>query len=408
MISVEEAIGRIAATLSPGPITAVPLLSAHGRILAERVTAPMSLPSFDNSAMDGYAVRAADLQGASPERPITMRVASEAAAGAGELPGLQVGTCCRIMTGGPMPPLADAVVKIEDTAATEAGIRFVAPVEQGSFVRVAGEDLRAGDLLLEPGVSLTASRLALLAAVGRAEVAVHAPPRVAILTTGNELVSPGEPLRPGQIYDSNGIAMAALVAETGAIPVMLGVMRDDRAATRRLLEEASACDVVLTSGGVSMGAYDYVSEVLRDLGEVHFERVAQQPGKPLTYATLSGKPVFALPGNPVSTRVCFEVYVRPALKRLMGDSRPAGRRVTVVMREACQKRRGLTTFLRAIVAEGAEGPEATLSGAQGSAMLLSMARANALLWVPAEANGLDQGERVEALLLNDAMGAKSC
>lgn len=408
MISVEDALCRIAATLPSAPVTTVPLLSARGRILAERVTAPMSLPSFDNSAMDGYAVRAADLQAARPHAAITLGVASEAAAGASALPPLLPGTCCRIMTGGPMPPLADAVVKLEETVSFPGAVQFFAPVEPGNFVRFTGEDLRMGEPLLEPGALLTASRLALLAAVGRAQVAVHAPPRVAILTTGNELVPPGEPLRPGQIYDSNAIAMAALVAESGAIPVMLGVMRDDREATRQLIEEASTCDVLLTSGGVSMGAYDYVSEVLRDLGEVHFERVAQQPGKPLTYATLAGKPVFALPGNPVSTRVCFEVYVRPALKRLMGHDRPEGRRKTVVMREACQKRRGLTTFLRAIVTDGPDGPEATLSGAQGSAMLLSMARANALLWVPAEADGLEMGQTVEALLLHEGSEAAPC
>ncbi len=402
MISVEEARACIAATLRPGPVVTLPLLEARNLILAERVIAALSLPSFDNSAMDGYAVHAADLREASPTSPVLLPVTLEAAAGASPLPPLLPGTCCRIMTGGPMPPGADAVVKIEETALVDGRVKFVKPAGCGDHVRVTGEDLRAGDRLLESGTLLTPSRLALLAAIGRAEVAVHAPPRVAILTTGNELVAPGLPLEPGQIYDSNAIAMAALVAETGAVPVILGVVRDDPESTRRLLESAAGCDVVLTSGGVSMGAYDYVSEALRELGEVHFERVAQQPGKPLTYATLAGKPAFGLPGNPVSTRVCFEVYVRPALRTLMGHSAPERRRVSVVMQESCSKRLGLTTFLRSVVSPGGDGLEARLAGAQGSAMMQAMARANALLWVPAERSGLDVGERVEALLLEEA------
>lgn len=408
MISVIEARERIAETLHPGPKVSLRLLEARGRILAEGVTAGLDLPSFDNSAMDGYAVHAADLQGATAAAPVHLPVALESAAGSGQLAPLRPGTCGRIMTGAPMPPGADAVVKIEDTELVDGRVKFVRPADSGDHVRLRGEDLRAGDLLLEPGARLTPSRLALLAAIGRAEVTVYAAPRVAILTTGNELVAPGQPLQHGQIYDSNAIAMAAMVAETGAIPVMLGVVRDDRESTRRLLEEATACDVIMTSGGVSMGAYDYVSEALRDLGTVHFERVAQQPGKPLTYATLAGKPAFGLPGNPVSTRVCFEVYVRPALRRLMGHSQPQGRRVTVTMTERCSKRQGLTTFLRAVVTAGENGPEASLAGAQGSAMLGSMARANALLWVPAETSGLEAGEQVDALMLDDAWEEVSC
>lgn len=400
MIPVDEARARIAATLKPASAVKLPLLEARGRILADAVTAGISLPSFDNSAMDGYAVRSEDLAGASPEHPVTLPIAMEAAAGAGAMPMLRPGTCCRIMTGGPVPPGADAIVKIEETSLSDGRVTFSRPASLGEFVRKAGEDLKAGDRLLEAGSLLTPSRLAMLAAVGLAEVAVHAPPTVAILTTGNELVPPGQPLRPGQIYDSNAIAMAALVAETGAQPVILGVIPDDRAETRRLLEAAMRHDVLLTSGGVSMGAYDYVSDVLRELGEVSFERVAQQPGKPLTYALLDGKPAFGLPGNPVSTRVCFEVYVRPALRAIMGHGDPERPRVTVAMAEACTKRQGLTTFLRAVVSQGSNGFEATLAGGQGSHMLGSMARANALLWVPAEKTGLSAGERVEALLLD--------
>jgi molybdopterin molybdotransferase len=400
MISVETARERILQDAQPGSSEAVPLLSVLGRVLAEPIIAPLALPPFDNSAMDGFAVRAADLASASATAPLRLPVAMERAAGSGRMEALAPGTACRIMTGSPIPAGADAVVKVEDTDGEHGIVQFRAPVARGHNIRSTGEDLKAGERLLEPGVVMTPARIALLAGVGLAEVRVHVAPRVAILTTGDELVQPGNPLRHGQIYDSNASAMASMVAEAGGIPVLLGVIPDDPAETRRLLREAARYDVILTSGGVSMGSYDFVGETLQREGTLHFDRVAQQPGKPFTYATLWGKPVFALPGNPVSTMVCFEVYVRPALRRLQGDRQGDRAILWVTMRDSFTKKPGRKTFLRAIVERTSEGDSARLAGAQGSAILSSMARANALLVLPAEATGYSEGERVQALALS--------
>ncbi|MNK44002.1 Molybdopterin molybdenumtransferase [compost metagenome] len=408
MISVDAAREWILRDVVPGKHETVPLLQALGKILAEPVVAPLSLPPFDNSAMDGFAVRVADLEGAAPEAPLTLPIAMEVAAGSRAQQALEPGTACRIMTGSPIPPGADAVVKVEDVRESGGWVSFARPVAVGHHIRPAGEDLRQGERLLEPGVELTPARIALLAGIGKAEVRVHAAPRVAILTTGDELVQPGTPLQPGQIFDSNTYAMAAMVAEAGGIPVPLGVIKDDRDETRRLLEEAASYDVVLTSGGVSMGSYDYVGETLREQGILHFDRVAQQPGKPFTYATLGGKPVFALPGNPVSTMVCFEIYVRPALRRMRGHRHWDRVRMQVTMRDSFSKKPGRQTFLRAIVERTPDGAAACLAGAQGSAILSSMARANALLIVPAEVSRLEVGQPVEALVLSSLDREGAC
>lgn len=399
MISVEEARSLILRDASPGPSEVLPLLRSLGRTLAERIVAPLSLPPFDNSAMDGFAVRACDLEAAGPSAPVWLPVAMEVAAGAEGLAPLAPGTACRIMTGSPIPPGADTVVMVELTREETGRVAFTHPAPRGQNIRRAGEDLKQGDLLMEPGTLLTPARIALFAGIGRPEVRVHAAPRVAILTTGDELVQPGTPLQPGQIYDSNAYALAAMVVEAGGTPVILGVIRDDREQTRRLLREAVTYDAILTSGGVSMGSYDFVGEVLKEQGSLHFDRVAQQPGKPFTYATLGGKPVFALPGNPVSTMVCFEVYVRPALRRMLGHAEWDRPRIRVTLREAFAKKPGRQTFLRAVIEPTPDGAMARLAGAQGSAILSTMARANALLIVPAEATQLAAGEQVEALSL---------
>ncbi len=408
MISVDEARSLILRNAAPGPIESLPLLQSLGRVLAESIVAPLALPPFDNSAMDGFAVRARDLEGAGPSAPVRLPIVMEVAAGFTASSPLEPGTACRIMTGSPIPLGADAVVMVEQTQEDAGTVVFARPAAPGQNIRLAGEDLMLGDRLLEAGTVLTPARIALLAGIGRADVRVHAAPRVAILTTGDELVQPGTPLQPGQIYDSNAYAMAAMVAETGAIPFILGVIKDDREQTRRLLEEAATYDVIVTSGGVSMGVYDFVGETLSQHGTMHFDRVAQQPGKPFTYATLWGKPVFALPGNPVSTMVCFEVYVRPALRRIMGQADGDRLRVWATMQEPFSKKPGRQAFLRAVIERTPEGDLARLAGAQGSAILSSMARANALLIVPAETTHLAEGERVEALTLTSFHQERTC
>lgn len=401
MIPVETARRLILERMTALPAATIPLLTALGRVLAEPIDSPISLPPFDNSAMDGYALRSADVADASLDRPCWLAIAAEMAAGTTRQPTLLAGQACRIMTGSPLPAGADAVLKVEETQELDGKVAIPRPVPPGENLRRAGEDLVAGMRILEAGTPLNAARLALLAGVGRATVAVHGVARVAILTTGDELLEPGEDLLPGHIYNSNAYALAALVAEAGAVPFRLGVAPDDREATRRSLSEALEYDVVLTTGGVSMGVYDFVGETLAELGTVHFDRVAQQPGKPFTFATVKGKPVFGLPGNPVSAMVSFEYYVRPALRKLMGHLRLDRPRVEVVMDEGFQKRPGRQLFLRGQVERSAEGFRARLSGLQGSAMLGSMAAANALILVPAELGPVRAGDRLEALLLDE-------
>lgn len=399
MIPVEEARSLILNTVQPTQSETTPLLAALGRVLAETVHSSVAHPPFDNSSMDGYAVRVSDLAEASATTPVWLPVIGEVAAGGSEPPTVGPGEACRIMTGAILPPGADSVVMVEETLEEDGRVRFTGPCELGQSVRRAGEDLAEGACVLEAGTSLNAARVGLLAGVGRSHVQTHRPPRVAILTTGDELVQPGEPLRPGQIYASNAFAIAGMVMEAGAIPVPIGVARDDRDETRRLIQQALECDVLITSGGVSMGRFDYVSEALAELGTIHFDRVAQQPGKPLTYATLSGKPVFGLPGNPASTMVCFEYYVRPALLKMMGHRKVERQRVQAVLKENIRKPLGKTSFLRAVVKEGPEGYQAALTGSQSSGMMTSMALANALLVIPAERDGAIAGEAFDALLL---------
>jgi molybdopterin molybdotransferase len=400
MITVTEARALIFRDAAPGPVETMSLLRARGKVLAESLVSPLCLPPFDNAAMDGFAVRAADLAGAAAERPLRLPIVSEVTPGRAVVPTLAPGHAIRIMTGAPLPPGADAIVPVEETAEEGGMVCFQRPVPAGANIRIAGEDLREGDRLLEAGTLLTPARIALLAGVGLLEVQVHAAPKVAILTTGDELVQPGNVLRPGQIYDSNAFALAAMVSEAGGIPILMGVVPDDLEQTLHQLREATTHDVILTSGGVSMGRYDLIGETLQRYGDLRFDRVAQQPGKPFTYATLWGKPVFALPGNPVAAMVCFEVYVRPVLRLMLGQHDVERPRLWVTMAESYAKKPGKEAFLRVVLDRTSDGATAHLAGAQGSAMLSSMARANALVIVPAEASGLEAGERVEALALD--------
>ena len=319
-ISVEEHQAAILSSLEPLPARPLRLDAAAGRVLATDVTARVNIPSFDNSSMDGYAVRRADLLSATVDAPVELPVVADLAAGTGQNPSIQPGEAARIMTGAPIPDGADAVVPIEDTDLGTSRVAIHQTPAPAAFIRRIGGDTRTGDRVLAAGTRLAARHIAAAAASGCDILSVYPAPRVGIISTGSELVELGEPLERGQIHDSNSYLLAAAVAEAGGEPVRLGLVPDDEDQFRRILaEHAGEVDAFLLSGGVSVGAYDVTKAVLSGLGTVTFSSVRMQPGKPQAFGRWTdGTPIFALPGNPVSAFVSFQVFVRPALRKLQG------------------------------------------------------------------------------------------
>ncbi|MFS0701061.1 gephyrin-like molybdotransferase Glp [Cellulomonas sp. 179-A 4D5 NHS] len=378
----------------------VALEDGAGLVLAEDVTAHEALPRFDNSAMDGYAVRAADVAGATPEAPVHLRVVGDLAAGSDAEPVVGAGDAARIMTGAPLPPGADAIVPVEVTDAGIVEVEVREPSPAGRHVRRVGEDVSAGDVVLRAGSELTPYRLAAVASVGRAEVVVHRRPVVVVLATGSELVTPGVAPRRGQIPDSNSYLLAAAAAAAGARVQRLGVVPDDP----DLLAEAlgaqyPAADLVVTSGGVSVGAYDVVKEVLAPLPGMSFVSVAMQPGKPQGFGLLpDGTPVVSLPGNPVSAFVSFEAFVRPAILRLRGLSGAALERPRLRARVAqgWSSPAGREQHIPVTIAEddGEVLVRPAAARGSGSHLVASLAAADGLAVVPADVEQVDEGDHV--------------
>jgi molybdopterin molybdotransferase len=390
------------APLAPRPTWTV---AAVGCVLAETVLSPEDVPPFANTAMDGYAVRAADVAGATPDSPVELPVVAEVAAGHPADRALQPGEAMRIFTGAPIPDGSDAVVMVERTRRLDGGARVAieAEVPVGEAVRVAGDDLRAGDTVFEPGEVIGAGHLGVLAGIGVGEVVVHPRLRVGVMSTGDELVDAGERVGPGQIRDSNRATLLALVAQEGWQAVDLGLIRDDEAAITEAIERgAGSCDAVLTSGGVSMGDIDLVKVVLDRLGDMRWMQIAIRPAKPFAFGLVTGTPVFGLPGNPVSSMVSFELLARPALRRIAGHAALRRPEVPAVAAEAFPRRPdGKVHFVRVVATRGDDGVlQVGSAGGQGSHHLTAMARAHALLPL-ADGDGVEAGAPVRVLLLAD-------
>ncbi|WP_239375991.1 gephyrin-like molybdotransferase Glp [Frankia sp. Cj5] len=402
MKSVDEHVAGILDAIVPLPPRPLPLRSAHGCVLAAGLHAASALPGFDNSAMDGYAIYAADVVGASPDRPVTLPVTGDIPAAAGTPSPVARGTAARIMTGAPLPPGADTVVQLEWTDGRMDRVTVTRAPVPGQHIRRAGEDVAAGDLVLPAGRLLGAAQLGLLAALNVATPVVHPRPRAAVLSTGSELVEVGEPLGPGQIVDSNSHAVAAAAREAGADVRRLAGVPDSPAAFAAVFADILAgADVVITTGGVSVGAFDVVKQVLAGPGKVRFESVAMRPGMPQGFGVIDGVPVFTLPGNPVSALVSFELFVRPALLRLRGLA--SVRRPTLVVTTAHELRspRGRRSYLRARLAASDAGrpPVAHVLGLQGAHQLSALAVADALLIVPEDSADVPAGTELTALYL---------
>ncbi len=392
-------VTRLLAGASPGT-EEVPLPAAVGRVLAEDVRAEVPLPVFTNSAMDGYAARWAEVGGASVAAPVTLPVAADLPAGRTDVPPLAPGTVHRIMTGAPVPDGADVVVPVEATDGGTGSVVITSSPAVGTHLRHAGEDLAQGVTALPAGTVLGASQLGLAASVGRASVVVARRPRVLVLSTGSELVAPGGQLSPGQIYESNSVLLATAVDAAGGEARTLHFVPDDVdqfLATVRA--ELSGADLLITSGGVSMGAYEVVKDAFGALGTVDFVGVAMQPGGPQGSGTVDGVPVVTLPGNPVSSFVSFEVFVRPALRRALGIVDPDRLRTTAELAAPLRSPSGRRQFLRGSF----DGARVSQVGGPGSHLVAHLARADCLVVVPEDVTELPTGSRVEIVLIEGAL-----
>lgn len=414
MISVEEALERILSYVHPLEAEEKPLLDALGQVLAEDAAAGFDIPPLDNTAMDGYAVRAADTEGAGEANPVRLRVLGELAAGYVFEGEVAPGEAVRIMTGAPIPPGADAVVPFEETdepsghgfgafekASGEVGVLKAA--KRGANIRRAGEDVRHDAVVMPAGTALGPAQIGVLASLGRARARVYRRPVVAILSTGDELLDVGEPVAPGKIYDSNAYSVAAMVDEAGGIARRLGIAADTVEALTDKLRQGLEADLLVTSAGVSRGDYDVVKDVLAKEGEIDFWTVRMKPGKPLAFGAFpAGErqvPHIGLPGNPVSSMITFELFGRPAVFKMLGKTNWERPRVRALAEERIVNSDGRRVYARAILSQRGGRTYVSLTGPQGSGILTSMALANALAVVPEDLPAIEPGDEVECLLL---------
>jgi molybdopterin molybdotransferase len=402
LVSIEEARARVLAEAAPLSVESRPLGEALGAVLAEEIVAPHSVPPFDNSAMDGFALRAADVVDATVDSPAVLVITETIPAGHLASHRLGPGEAAKIMTGAPLPEGADAVVQSESTREENDHVLVLEPVRPGRNIRRAGEDVARGDRVLAAGAVFGPAEIGLTASLGLPFVQVHRRPRVAVISTGSELVEVDQPLGPGQIRNSNSYSLRAQCLQLGIQATALGIVPDDYAATRELIEQGLAYDVLLTSGGVSVGQFDFVKEVQEELGvERRLWGVAMKPGKPLAFGVRGSTLVFGLPGNPVSAMVSFELFVRPAILRLMGYRKTTRPSYRAVIAEDVANLDGRMYVVRVRAWREGSTWHVSSTGAQGSGILRSMVGANGLAFIPGGPRGVRAGEEVEFLLLRE-------
>ena len=399
------AAARILEDIRRQPPLRIPLDDALGAVLAEDAVSPLDIPARANSAMDGYAARSEDVRGASPERPVRLRVVEQLPAGRFPTRGIGPGECARIFTGAAVPDGADSVIRQEDTDHGVDTVSITQDRDAGANVRKAGEDIARGTTVLRAGTELGPAALGVLASLAVAHPLVHRRPRIAILGSGDEIVDvdqPEEILSGRKTASSNTHTLVALVRQAGGVPVNLGIARDAPDSLRSKLRGALDADLLVTTAGVSVGEHDYLRSVLSELGAEHrFWKIRMRPGAPVGFALLGQVPWIGLPGNPVSTMVTFELLVRPAIRKMSGHALPFRRSVPVRLTEAVSVKPRLQHFLRGVITEGPSGPLARLTGPQGSGILTSMALANALLIIPEGQLETPAGATIQALRFDD-------
>ncbi|WP_433229634.1 molybdotransferase-like divisome protein Glp [Actinomadura formosensis] len=400
MRTVDEHLTEILGSVKVLPPHELALLEAQGTVLAEPVSAPVPVPPFDNSAMDGYAVVAADIAAATDAAPVALPVVGDIVAGDSGLPAIRPGLTARIMTGAPLPAGADAVIPVEWTDGGSATVQVFRAAPPGNYIRRAGEDVRAGQIVADAGTRLTAPQLGMIAAVGRARVTVRPKPRVVVVATGDELREPGTSLAPGQIWESNSFMLTAAVIEAGGVGIRQATVEDEPGKVLEMFQDQLVrADAIVTTGGVSMGTRDVVKEVLTGTGTVGFHKVRMRPGKPQGFGLFDGTPVFTLPGNPVSAYVSFQVFVRPALLAMQGLAPDPLQTVTAVLAEDVQSPAGLRHYLRGKLSFSHGSYTVTAAEVQGSHQLGSLSSANALIELPEDVEVMPAGSHVKVMRL---------
>jgi molybdopterin molybdotransferase len=404
MISVEKALKTILVNFRPLGLEKINILEARKRVIGEDILAPHNIPSADNSAMDGYAVRQIDTKGANKDKPRHLTIIEDIPAGKVALKKIKKGEAARIMTGAVIPEGADSVIRQEDTKKNGKIVIIYTSAKKGTNIRFAGEDVRKGELIVKKRSALRPADIGMLAALGKAFISVYQKPRVAIMSTGDELVDIETDPPLGKIINSNSYSLAAQVLECGGIPIMLGISKDKKLDLQEKFKTALHADVIISSGGVSVGDFDFVKDVMGEIGNaMHFWQVAMRPGKPLAFGAIESVPLFGLPGNPVSAMVSFEQFVRPSLLKMQGHKKIFRQTAKAICAQEVQKSAGFKHFIRAMVKKEKDQYIAYVTGDQGSGILKSMVMANALIVMGENETRIKKGAVVTIQLLDDSL-----